>query len=288
MMNVIGLMGPDISSGQARAIAALVPVTEAIANITNVVKGLDDVEDIERKIEVIRSVANFVRELTSFSRIFQEGGWFGLQKSSSEQFEIARKSIDDMVPMIEALIRLTGTVKRLERAEGGDSEGEGSYTVGVFSRIGNSIQYDLLTPLLRLREGVENLNYLEKAVQRVDSAMKSLTKNNSRFFIGFNQMEKTAQMMINMAGLGSGGSAEGIFDSSSQSSGGVAVGDPSLEMPKTVKLYATTDVAIHNIADDVASIRNGVLNADPSKDKGKSPRTTSSVWTGEENTSGGG
>ena len=111
LMKAIDKTGTSLSEGQLRAAQALVPLTEALGNITDMIIKLQET-DVDPGIASLKKMFPFMIELTNFSNIFSGGGWFST--SSEEQFDIANKSIQAMMPMIDSIVILTDKVSPLE------------------------------------------------------------------------------------------------------------------------------------------------------------------------------
>jgi len=113
LMRAIAKSGVEITDGQKRAAEALVPLTQALGNITDMIVKLQAV-DVDAGVASIRKMLPFMTELTRFATIFKSDGMF--RTGSEEQFAIAKKSIDSMIPMIDSIQVLVDKVSPLKGA----------------------------------------------------------------------------------------------------------------------------------------------------------------------------
>jgi hypothetical protein len=119
MMNNMQGVGKDVG----RAAEALVPVTEAIGNVTDIIIKTAEMEDPATGIAKLREVVGFCSELNTFAASFtgEADGLIGKgltvligKQDSVTKFNTAKESIDAMGPMIEAIKNVVNGIGQME------------------------------------------------------------------------------------------------------------------------------------------------------------------------------
>ena len=101
-----------------RTVEALVPLTEAIGNITGVVRQVMDIQNIDQGIANTRSLVNFVAELADFAAtISGQGRGSGLFGGGPSQMENAKKTLEQMEPVVDQLTRVAQRVGGFDGAK---------------------------------------------------------------------------------------------------------------------------------------------------------------------------
>jgi len=151
---------PKISKGQLRATEALVPLTQAIDQITDTVIKVANVgteTDIPGALNILDQIKDFVAGLQKFAEGFS-GGFFGIG-DSSKKVKAAVKATDEMLPLIDNLEKI------------------GNKAAG-FDEIKFNIEEFVLEPLLRLEEPIQKIKEVSNAIKSLNSELSKLAKDN--------------------------------------------------------------------------------------------------------------
>ena len=127
LVNTIGKSVDGMSEGQLRAAQAMVPLTEALSTISDMIIKIQGV-DTETGVAAIKSMIPLLEELANFATIFkgkssESGGVFGKigaklfgEGDSASQYDIAAKSMEAMHPMIDAIEKIMNKVSTFKSA----------------------------------------------------------------------------------------------------------------------------------------------------------------------------
>jgi hypothetical protein len=224
LMNTISQIR-GITPDQANTASALVPITQSMSSIADVIIKLSGMGDIESSIGKLISISELMAQLMKFASTFKKGGVFSA--STGEELDLARDVIDQhMMGLVDSI---AGLGRRLGSGEG--EEAAADQVMGVANAIRRNLitainqldttlplmqvfkeefEINILEPLNELSWGARQLDKVEAGLRRVNTAMKEFTKENSGFFAGFARMgEKIASLIPNFGKSKDGQSAAG-------------------------------------------------------------------------------
>jgi len=204
---------PEISKSQLRATQALVPLTEAIDQITDTILKVVNIENIDLGISNIKMIASFITDLQNFANGFSSG-FFGLGDSSSK-VKAATKSTGEMIPLIDNLATIANKASE-------------------FENIKLNIEECIVAPLLQLEKPISKLTEVRRAVGELNSELSKLTKDNKDTLKSLGQIgNSTPSAISSVLGKISGFFKKG--DSQESSSMGENKEDPLETIAKDVR-----------------------------------------------------
>jgi len=179
-----------INKSQLRLAEALVPLTEAIKNITDTILAIKDIkpEVVQEAIVSLRVITNFIGELIPFTEQFKKGFFAG---DSAKQAEIAATTIEAMIPMIENIKALSEKIADVKNIDTGISNlrsivvlvdqlrtFSGKFTDGgFFSRSSEDQIKTAASSVLAFRPLLNNLEIISNQisnVQNIDRGIENL------------------------------------------------------------------------------------------------------------------
>jgi hypothetical protein len=162
----------ELSEGQLRAVQALVPLTQSLDAIIDVIIKIQQAEDPTAAIAQLFKIQQFIVELTNFAKGFS-GGFLGFG-DDRKSIDVARESIDKMMPLLDSIQALGDKIKEL---------GEGSGVITSFNDLGqsfvtlnDSVVSSTATMTSSIKQFAQSFDGLRQAFISLNSPTTGLTR----------------------------------------------------------------------------------------------------------------
>jgi hypothetical protein len=249
LLDSISKMGVELSEGQARAIAALVPLTESLDTITNMISKLEGV-DVEAGVTAIGSMIPLMENLVGFADYMggqsgDGGGFFGkiagkLTGTLEDKFKAATKMLQVGGPMDEMMQAINGLIDVISPIQAKVETVTASTALQDFGKL---FAEDIVKPMENLDKATTNIQNFETSIRKLSGTLKDFVSNNK------NVLKETGGILSGAASL-----AQKAGDALSKM-GGAKGSD---------KGSSTEKSPMEQIQEDVKAIRDKV--AGPEKD----------------------
>jgi hypothetical protein len=216
LTNVIGTALDGISEAQLRAAQAIVPLTEAIGNIAEMIVMLSGVQGIDTAISALSQMIPLLEEIVRFSDFFRDEkkGFLGIggKKSSADQFALASQSMigdgsdgpgGGMVGMIMSLKKVIDAVSDVQAPEISlasfgpflqDSiitpllDLNGAEVHMAIDDFGSMIKDGIVSPALKLDRAEERIESFGNSMKKLNKTLKEFVKEGNGALDGTNSL----------------------------------------------------------------------------------------------------